>query len=381
MPNFKNDGNTAAVFSKNDGGGQGVFGFSTGAANGFGGTTGYGVVGILRADPNIFSFSIAGAGVIGLSDAADGIVGVSSVGAGVRGIASGEIPGGIPPFNQGVGVIGECAHAGSNMGTGVLGAGGGVGVSGIGHDIGVNGFSMVGSGVVGGSGGAGTGVAGSSAEGHGVQGTNGTLDGRPNGPDKGCGILGESANGFGVFGSSENHFAIKAVSKNGVGLSAEGKRLAAFFRGNVEVRNGDIVLTDGADCAEDFDVLDDAAVGPGTVMVIGDLDDVLKQSSQAYDKRVAGVISGGGNFKPAITLDKQHSKEHRLPVALLGKVYCKVDAGYAPVEIGDLLTTSPTRGHAMKAIDQTKAFGAVIGKALRSLSEGQGLIPVLVALQ
>ncbi len=65
----------------------------------------------------------------------------------------------------------------------------------------------------------------------------------------------------------------------------------------------------------------------------------------------------------------------------MGKVYCKVDASYAPIAIGDLLTTSPTPGHAMNAIDQLQAFGAVIGKALRPLGEGQGLIPILIALQ
>ncbi len=53
----------------------------------------------------------------------------------------------------------------------------------------------------------------------------------------------------------------------------------------------------------------------------------------------------------------------------------------APIEIGDLLTTSATPGHAMKATDPHKAFGAVIGKALRPLDRGQGLIPVLIALQ
>ena len=35
----------------------------------------------------------------------------------------------------------------------------------------------------------------------------------------------------------------------------------------------------------------------------------------------------------------------------------------------------------MKAEDPTKAFGAVIGKALGSIKEGLGMIPVLVALQ
>jgi hypothetical protein len=35
----------------------------------------------------------------------------------------------------------------------------------------------------------------------------------------------------------------------------------------------------------------------------------------------------------------------------------------------------------MKAVDTARAFGAVIGKALRPLKEGQGLIPILIALQ
>jgi len=68
-------------------------------------------------------------------------------------------------------------------------------------------------------------------------------------------------------------------------------------------------------------------------------------------------------------------------VALLGKVYCKVDATAAPVAVGDLLTTSDTPGYAMKATDPQRAFGAVLGKALQPLPAGSGLIPVLVALQ
>jgi hypothetical protein len=70
-----------------------------------------------------------------------------------------------------------------------------------------------------------------------------------------------------------------------------------------------------------------------------------------------------------------------MPIALMGKVYCKVDATYGAIDVGDLLTTSPTLGHAMKADDPMKAFGSVIGKALRPLKEGQELIPILIALQ
>jgi hypothetical protein len=65
----------------------------------------------------------------------------------------------------------------------------------------------------------------------------------------------------------------------------------------------------------------------------------------------------------------------------LGKVYCKVDAQFGTVEIGDLLTTSPTSGYAMKVNDSARACGAILGKAMRPLKEGRALIPILIALQ
>jgi hypothetical protein len=148
--------------------------------------------------------------------------------------------------------------------------------------------------------------------------------------------------------------------------------------GNVEV-NGDLLLT-GADCAEDFDIARGEQLEPGTVVVI-DAGGTLTQSREEYDKKVAGVVSGAGDYKPGMVLDRRKFAEGRKSIALLGKVYCKVDASRTPIEVGDLLTTSDTPGHAMKVTNPLKAFGSVIGKALRPLSEGQGLIPILIALQ
>ena len=108
-------------------------------------------------------------------------------------------------------------------------------------------------------------------------------------------------------------------------------------------------------------------------MVI-DQEGKLQQSTQAYDKKVAGVISGAGDCKSGIILGNKQSSTNRMPLALIGTVYCKVDAQYSPIEVGDLLTTSLTPGHAMKADDPFKAFGAVIGKALRPLQAGKGMI-------
>ena len=68
-------------------------------------------------------------------------------------------------------------------------------------------------------------------------------------------------------------------------------------------------------------------------------------------------------------------------VALTGRVYVQADASTGAIEPGDLLTTSDTPGHAMKVSDHAKAQGAILGKAMSALSEGKGMVLVLVTLQ
>jgi hypothetical protein len=93
------------------------------------------------------------------------------------------------------------------------------------------------------------------------------------------------------------------------------------------------------------------------------------------------VVSGAGEFRPGIVLGDEGEKAGRARVALIGRVYCKVDASFASIKAGDLLTSSPNPGCAMKVLEPVRAIGAIIGKALRSLSEGQALIPIFVTLQ
>jgi hypothetical protein len=187
----------------------------------------------------------------------------------------------------------------------------------------------------------------------------------------GEGVLGENtAGGVGVYGRS-----------NGAAAQFDGKLVV---NGNASVSGTLTVVTDiilsGADCAEEFDVMD-PEVSPGTVVVIANENGALRPCDKEYQKTVAGVISGAGGLRPGIVLDRQASQGNRMSVALVGKVYCKVDAQYAPVGVGDLLTTSPTTGYAMRASDPHRCFGAVIGKALCPLTTGRGSIPILVALQ
>lgn len=168
-------------------------------------------------------------------------------------------------------------------------------------------------------------------------------------------------------------------SDGSIGVGTTTPQAKLEVNGDLKV-TGDVILTGGADCAEDFEISSLDRVEPGTVMTLND-DGKLVQSKQPYDKRVAGVVSGAGDLKPGLILGRQQGHLNRVPLALVGRANCKIDADYASIEVGDLLTTSLTPGHAMKADNPVKAFGAVIGKALRSLKTGRELIPILIALQ
>jgi hypothetical protein len=194
----------------------------------------------------------------------------------------------------------------------------------------------------------------------------------------GAGVKGMSVGGDGVVGFSgaKDHAGVSAVG-NGIGLWAGGTP-AGHFEGDIKV-TGKITLGN-QDCAEDFDIECADEIEPGTVMVITP-GGALQASEHAYDNRVAGVVAGAGSLRPGIILGRQEGVNTRLPISLVGRVHCKVDAGSCPIEVGDLLTSSDTPGHAMKAVDRAKAFGSVLGKALAPLRSRQGLIPILVALQ
>ena len=107
----------------------------------------------------------------------------------------------------------------------------------------------------------------------------------------------------------------------------------------------------------------------------------LKLSDSPYDTRVAGVVSGANGINPGIQMQQQGLLDGGQNVALTGRVYVRADARNGAIKPGDLLTTSPTPGHAMKVTDHTKAQGAILGKAMTGLKQGQGMVLVLVTLQ
>jgi hypothetical protein len=146
----------------------------------------------------------------------------------------------------------------------------------------------------------------------------------------------------------------------------------------------------------------------GDVVVLGDVEPSLKWAveevpipevdlaTDAYDTRVCGIVAQTrsrieeSSGEPSVVVltpeelaeidpNKVEPGQIGTFVTLGAFANCKVDADIAPIAIGDLLTTSPTPGHAQKA-DPKKAVGAILGKAMGGLDKGKGRIPVLVLL-
>jgi len=174
-----------------------------------------------------------------------------------------------------------------------------------------------------------------------------------------------------------------AAATQGGAIAVRGADGNTTVQINGGVSGGSILLNGSAlDVAEAFDLRDADQVEPGHVVVIDpEKPGRLKRSTRAYDRRVAGVIAGAGGLTSGIVLGARSDNTQSKPVALSGRVYCWADATFGAIRPGDLLTTSPTAGHAMRASSTSKAQGAIIGKAMEGLDQGKGKILILVNLQ
>jgi len=270
-----------------DASGDGVIGF--GSKNGVHGigTSGTGVAGTSTGGSGVAGTSENGFGVRGVSTNGVGVGGKSTASAGVYG----ENPTKVPKGGGGAGVFGT-----SSGGDGVHGESQST------KDSGVAGINNSGGFGVWGSSKKNDAVHGESqSRKHaGVSGFNTAKTAKYTGRGSGvpAGVFG-SGNPGGYFqGNPAGYFqgdvtvtgnltAQGEVAVNGT-LTAKGNAQVA---GNLTV-HGDIFLP-GADCAEQFDIAGGESVEPGTVVVM-DLDGAVRESTEAYDKRVAGVVSGAG---------------------------------------------------------------------------------------
>ena len=120
-----------------------------------------------------------------------------------------------------------------------------------------------------------------------------------------------------------------------------------------------------ADLAEVYETDTDYEVG--TVVVFGGEKEVTI-STEGNDPRVAGVISGS----PAYLMN---TKSNGQPVALMGKVPCKV---IGHIVKGDMLSTDPAHNGVAKKTHEPQV-GEVIGKALEDYDSDEiGTINIVV---
>lgn len=221
------------------------------------------------------------------------------------------------------------------------------------------------------------GVQGISAAGYGVSGITSSVNK--------AGVYGTSAQGDGVWGQSGAPFksGVVGISYNASGYGGyfqnQGGGPAILVSGLAQVNTLQIL---GADLAESFPTRE-KTIEPGTVLMLDDgSDGRLRVCSEAYSRRVAGVVSGAHGLDAGVVLKgRSFDNPEHAAVALSGRVWVKCDATNAPIHAGDLLTTSATPGYAMQATDRDRAYGAILGKAMTSLEKGTGLVLVLVSLQ
>ena len=187
-----------------------------------------------------------------------------------------------------------------------------------------------------------------------------------------------------VEGSNGSTVGLSALANGNVGIGTASPTSSLHVVGNGTI-TGNLTVS-GNLAAKYQDVAEwvesSQELQPGTVVVIDTTKaNQVVASLQAYDSRVAGVISA----RPGLTLGEQ--RERGVLVATTGRVKVKVDATRGPIQIGDLLVTSDKAGFAMKSEPmmiggrQFHAPGTLIGKALEPLAGGTGEILVLLSLQ
>ncbi len=204
-------------------------------------------------------------------------------------------------------------------------------------------------------------------------------------------ILSTNAAGIGIYSVSTSTDANIVAANKGTGdiikgfSGSTGGDLVFRVENNGKTHVSVLQITGGADLSEQFDITPTAtAPQPGMVVCIDPAHPgQLIVSTKAYDRTVAGVLSGAGGVRTGMLMGQQGTPaDGQHPVALTGRVYVLADATMQAVEPGDLLTTSAVPGHAMKAADAAQSPGATLGKAMTRLERGQrGLVLVLVNLQ
>ncbi|MBS0357417.1 MAG: hypothetical protein JSR83_26325 [Proteobacteria bacterium] len=137
------------------------------------------------------------------------------------------------------------------------------------------------------------------------------------------------------------------------------------------------VQTGNRDLAENFDTVEELEAGD-VVSLDPDGSGMLR-CRRSEDPLVLGVVSSQPGLLLGADPARRIPRPGEYPVALSGRVPCKVSGENGPIRRGDLLTSASLPGHAMRA--GNAPVGTTIGKALDAFDGGQGLIDIFVFLR
>ncbi len=220
-------------------------------------------------------------------------------------------------------------------------------------------------------------VVSSKHEGNGATGTADTTD-------ENYGTLTVAATGggtaliVGVAGTTSVGDAIRVCAASTGGRTCTSRIFRVLSNGDVQADGS--YTSPAADFAEVIHAEPDHTYVAGDVLAISrETDRAVALSDQPYSSAVVGVYSTKPGFVGGGVIQETAADGSTIPVALVGIVPVKVSAENGAIHRGDLLTTSATVGHAMKASEFR--VGTILGKAMGELESGTGIIQVLLTLQ
>lgn len=166
--------------------------------------------------------------------------------------------------------------------------------------------------------------------------------------------------------SATMRFIVHNNGNVGIGTGTPGHKLAVM--GDIAASGTVMGGVGSPDLAENITAAERAVEAADVVVANPAGGESVVRSRRAYETSVLGVIS----TRPGMLINAQradveagHPRDPRqLPLALAGRVPVKVTLEGGPIRPGDLLTSSPTPGHAMRAEEPWR--GGIIGTALEA---------------
>jgi hypothetical protein len=212
-----------------------------------------------------------------------------------------------------------------------------------------------------------------------------------------AGVRGQSVSGNGVYGLSTNGDGVGGAtlaSDNNYGIYTSDNLYSLNY--HMAGAQMQVVQNGGLTPLEAGDVVAFSGIGapleagsPPVIQVVG--------AESANSTAVAGVVysrynietlrAGSERVVSDVTLEGAVAPGEYLLVVVQGPAQVKASALAGPLQPGDLLSSAGQAGYAAKATKvtlggvETAMPGAILGKVLESLDEGEALVYIFVTLQ